>query len=293
MNKNNEIEGGIFTPIAILFSGLLISLAIIVGLEFAKDRANAFDISTINCTDASPLSRDCLIETAYDLDLNLDKFVACVDEDTFADQVQADYDAGVEYGVQGTPTVFLGKGEGDSFQGFYVGTGVPYENLADLIEHLEENSVEDTVEYWIDEQISSLDGFEKQVEDYYKSVEGGELKGEELQEAVAAVVDDTRQRINNDHQLKELEIGDGFEMGDGEVVFMEFSDYECPFCQQFAEETLEQIKSDYVDSGRVRFVFRDFPLDNIHPNARLAAEAARCAGDQDRYFDYHDQLFNI
>jgi len=75
------------------------------------------------------------------------------------------------------------------------------------------------------------------------------------------------------------------------VTIVEFSDYQCPFCRQFVSTTLPALKNAYVDSGKARYVFRDFPIDNIHPQARKAAEAAHCAGDQGKYWEMHDLLF--
>jgi len=78
---------------------------------------------------------------------------------------------------------------------------------------------------------------------------------------------------------------------DAPVTIVEFSDYQCPFCRQFVTATLPALKSAYIDAGKVRWVFRDFPLDRIHPHARKASEAARCAGDQGKYWEMHDLLF--
>jgi len=78
---------------------------------------------------------------------------------------------------------------------------------------------------------------------------------------------------------------------DAPVTIVEFSDYQCPFCQQFFLATLPALKRDYIDTGKVRYVFRDYPLDQIHPQARKAAEAAHCAGDQGKYWEMHDLLF--
>ncbi|MBI2205442.1 MAG: DsbA family protein [Candidatus Rokubacteria bacterium] len=75
------------------------------------------------------------------------------------------------------------------------------------------------------------------------------------------------------------------------VVLDEFSDYQCPFCKRFSDTTLALLKKDYIDTGKLRYVFRDFPLDQIHPHARQAAEASRCAGDQGRYWEMHDVIF--
>jgi len=87
--------------------------------------------------------------------------------------------------------------------------------------------------------------------------------------------------------------GDNPSLGrrDAPVTMIEFSDYQCPFCRQFVSTTLPALKSAYVDSGKVRYVFRDFPIDHLHPEARKASEAARCAGDQGKYWEMHDVLF--
>src|SRR2546425_9879613 len=62
---------------------------------------------------------------------------------------------------------------------------------------------------------------------------------------------------------------------DAPVTIVEFSDYQCPFCQRFFATTLSAIKKHYIDTGKVRYVFRDFPLDQRHPHARKAAVASR------------------
>lgn len=75
------------------------------------------------------------------------------------------------------------------------------------------------------------------------------------------------------------------------VTIVEFTDYECPFCRQFETATLPAIVKNYVDTGKVRLVVHDFPL-NIHANAMPAAEAAHCAGDQGMFWPMHDVLFS-
>ncbi len=78
---------------------------------------------------------------------------------------------------------------------------------------------------------------------------------------------------------------------DAPVTIIEFSDYQCPFCARFHSETLPHIIENYVNAGQVKFVYRDFPIQNIHPNAVPAAVASECAHDQAAFWEYHDRLF--
>ena len=75
---------------------------------------------------------------------------------------------------------------------------------------------------------------------------------------------------------------------DAPVTVVEFSDYECPYCRR-AEPTVAQVLSEYA--GKVRFEYRHFPLESIHPKARGAGEAAACADEQGRFWEFHEQLF--
>lgn len=77
---------------------------------------------------------------------------------------------------------------------------------------------------------------------------------------------------------------------DAPVVIMEFADFQCPACGQFARFSKPLI-ADQIESGNVRFVWYDFPLVQIHRNAMLAARAGRCANEQGRFWPYHDILF--
>ena len=74
------------------------------------------------------------------------------------------------------------------------------------------------------------------------------------------------------------------------IKFVEFSDYQCPFCGRHVSQTVTQIKSNYVDTSKVAYYFRDFPL-SLHPQARPAAVAARCAAEQGMFWEMHDKLF--
>jgi protein-disulfide isomerase len=75
---------------------------------------------------------------------------------------------------------------------------------------------------------------------------------------------------------------------DAPVTLVEFSDFHCPFCKR-VQATLTQLLARYP--GKLKLVFRDFPIDSLHPQARRAAEAARCARDQGKFWEYHDVVF--
>jgi len=74
------------------------------------------------------------------------------------------------------------------------------------------------------------------------------------------------------------------------VTIVEFTDYQCPFCGRHFSQTFGQIKSSYIDTGKVKYVIRDFPL-SFHPFAQKAAEATECAEEQDSFWEMHDKLF--
>jgi len=75
------------------------------------------------------------------------------------------------------------------------------------------------------------------------------------------------------------------------LMLMEFSDFQCPFCGKYATQILPEIRHDFVDSGRVAYMFRSFPLRSIHPLAAPAAVAAECSNAQGRFWEMHDRLF--
>jgi protein-disulfide isomerase len=78
---------------------------------------------------------------------------------------------------------------------------------------------------------------------------------------------------------------------DAPVTILEFGDYQCPGCGEFAREYKPGIELALIETGRAQFVFHDYPLVAVHPHAFLAARAARCAEDQGRFWEYHDELF--
>ena len=95
-------------------------------------------------------------------------------------------------------------------------------------------------------------------------------------------------------QLVQVSLDDDPIKGDPDapVTIVEFSDFQCPFCSRFYQQTLPQLEENYIETGKVKFVYRDMPLDSLHPNARPAHIAAECADEQGGFWDYHDILFD-
>ncbi len=77
---------------------------------------------------------------------------------------------------------------------------------------------------------------------------------------------------------------------DAPVTIVEFTDYQCPFCSRYVEETYKNIIKDYVDKGKVRYILRNLPLP-FHKHSQESAIAAYCAGKQGKYWEMHDKLF--
>ena len=126
----------------------------------------------------------------------------------------------------------------------------------------------------------------------------GGFRGSNISTAGKAVIDNENSAPQQPQAVAPVavSIDDDAILGDkdAKVTIIEFSDYQCPFCRKFWTETFNQLKKDYIDTGKVKFVYRDFPL-GFHPNAGPAAQAAECArdvGDGDEaYFKMHDKIF--
>jgi len=103
----------------------------------------------------------------------------------------------------------------------------------------------------------------------------------------------TQQPTPRGTQIYEVSIDDDPVKGDpnAPVTIIEFSDFQCPFCSRFYSQTLPLLEENYIDTGKIKLVFKDLPLDNLHPNARATHIAAECANEQGKFWEYHDILF--
>jgi protein-disulfide isomerase len=87
--------------------------------------------------------------------------------------------------------------------------------------------------------------------------------------------------IDDDPQLGEA---------NAKVTIIEFADFQCPYCRQFWKDTYPRLKKEYIDTGKARLVFRDFPQE-VHSEAMVTAIAGECAADQGKFFEFHDKVF--
>lgn len=121
----------------------------------------------------------------------------------------------------------------------------------------------------------------KDVQDLRKDVEDLKTKITARQQAPAPEPQETVISMDDDPVKGDL---------NAPVTLIEFSDFQCPYCGRFFKSTLTEIERDYIKTGKVRYVFRDFPLE-FHKQAPKASEAANCAGEQGKYWEMHDKLF--
>jgi len=108
--------------------------------------------------------------------------------------------------------------------------------------------------------------------------------------SVSVVAGDGQAPVAGNEKVSITKRGNAPTIGSGKVEIVEFSDFQCPFCQQFYNNAYKDIKSKYIDTGKVKLTFRQYPLP-FHANAQKAAEASECANKQNKFWQYHDVLF--
>lgn len=199
----------------------------------------------------SPLSEESLIKYAEDLDLDKKKFTQCLDSEQTASTVKADMDQAAGLSVQGTPGFFI--------NGKFLGGAFPYETFKEIID-----------KEIAGEPSNSCTDYSEAVQEFCSDPEpqNNAFRPEPIQVAV------------NNSPI--------FGSRNAKVIIVEFSDFECPFCAR-AYATVKQIQSDYPDD--VAISYKNLPLTQLHPNVMRAAQAAVCAQEQGKFWEYHDVLF--
>jgi len=112
-------------------------------------------------------------------------------------------------------------------------------------------------------------------------------------QAIKAILQEAQGQAGDPFVNKSIELASEPSRGNAsaKITLVEVSDYHCPFCRRQTLQTLPQVLTDYVNTGKVKYVFVDYPIAQLHPDASRAHEAASCAGDQGKYWQMHDSLF--
>jgi protein-disulfide isomerase len=130
-----------------------------------------------------------------------------------------------------------------------------------------------------------------EIEQLRKDVESLKARQQALENQLAQLIAALTQ--GRDQQEATVNVKGAPSLGkpDAKVTMVEFSDFQCPFCGRHFSQTMPQIEKNYIDTGKVRYVFRDFPIESLHPQSPKAHEAVNCAGDQGKYWEMWQRLF--
>ena len=191
----------------------------------------------------------------FDKTLDNKQFNECVASKKYQNQVNAEVSEGFLVGVTGTPATFV--------NGYLVSGAQPYDNFKRLIDFL--SSGGDPA------RPTSA------VSDLFKTPTGAPA-------GTSGLVSTRKMNVD---------LGNSPVLGkaDAPITIVEYSDFECPFCGRFFTQTIPSLKRDYVDTGKARFAYKQFPLTSIHPKAQGAAEASLCAHEQGKFWEMHDRMF--
>lgn len=197
----------------------------------------------------SPLSKEKLVVAAKEIGLDEKKFEQCLDGGSKKAIVEAESKEAAGLNVQGTPGFFI--------NGRFLGGAFPFENFKEIIDAEIKGTASNECSGW----------------------------SEEMQKYCA---DPNNLAFNPAPQ--KVSAGNSPTKGpkDAKVTIIEYSDFECPFCQR-AFATVEEVLKAYPKD--VKLVYKQLPLTSIHPNAQRAAEASLCALDQGKFWEMHDKMF--
>lgn len=195
-------------------------------------------------------------DLANGLGLDGDQIADCIASGRYDEAIQADYEEGLTHGVTGTPAFFI--------DGYFISGAQPYDLFEIVVNAIETDTIEALFR----------EAYDAQVEAY--------LAQQQAQQAPPPPPTDIEVPIDQSNPS----LGDP----NAPITLIEYTDFQCPYCGRHFAQTFPLIKENFIDTGLVRYVFKDFPL-NFHPQAQKAAEAARCAHEQDAFLDMHQTLF--
>ena len=212
----------------------------------------------------APYDRNKVIGVAKNLGIDETKFTECYNNQTPKDEIQKDFNDAPTAGVRGTPGFIIGKFDKDGkiTNGHRIKGAYPYESFKELID-------------------AELNGTASK---YDEEIDAQDPEGA-----------NTGSKFKFPKQ--ETSLDDDPVLGDkskATIAIVEFSDYECPFCQRHFLQTFPQIKKDYIDTGKVILVFRDYVAVPSHNPAAtdiaIAAECVKLLSDDKKYYEFHDYM---
>jgi protein-disulfide isomerase len=213
---------------------------------------------------------EAFVRYAKKLGLDTNKFSSCLNTGKYAQQVQEDITEGNRVGVSGTPTMFI---NGEMIVG-----AQPYDAFKAVIDkYLAQSEIQ--------KPSTIADAFGRLLPQAYAQTPDPAVLGGSDQ--TIQISPTPTPSIRSDITPGRLPI-----LGNknAKVTMVEWSDFQCPYCEQFFTSTLGQIKKEYIDTGKMKLAYREYPLP-FHANAEKAAEAAECAHEQGKFWAYHDILF--
>jgi len=275
-NANNNIT----TFIAIIIAGIMISGAII------------YTGNQKNTTPNTNTLEDKLISVATEQGLNKKKFKTCLTKRDDS-KIKKDIEYAQSVGVQGTPAFFIGRTTKEGvIKGKLLGGMYPFDSFKKIIEEALKGELKEgklvTVDSIPNPTVKDLGMTQS---DYDK------LSDEDKSEISKKYKEYFADKANKSAKLTEVSIGDNPVIGkdDAPVTIIDFSDFECPFCKQHAENTLPKLIKEYVDTGKVKIVFRDMiAVPSHNPVATTEAIAANCAkgqGSNEAYLKMHGYIY--
>ncbi len=200
-------------------------------------------------------------QLAQELGLNLQTFSQCLNSGTFDAQIDADIASARQIGVAGTPSFVIGKPTAaGTASGTLVRGAVPFER------------------------------FQRIIESFLHPSTRGQTRTTPVQEQKPAPLPPEPQTPRAATVRASIDDDPILGNPDAPVTIIEFSDYQCPVCARFWREVLPRLKKEYLFPGKARLIYRDFPIA-FHPNAQISAESAHCAGEQGKYWEMHDMIF--
>lgn len=253
-------------PGSIILGSVIISLAILISSGVIQFRVPFTSGTRSTATSSTPTGsnlKDKLVTLASSQGLDTNKFKQCLDANN-STEIKKDMADAQSAGVSGTPGFIIGKASSEGeVDGVKIAGAYPYAAFKAVL----------------DKYSNGLS-----TQEILSSEEEIDLGG--VTEKLSNVISSGKAGVDDDPVLGNK---------NAEITIIEFSDYECPFCQRHFKQTYPSIKKDYIDSGKVKLVYRDFIAVPSHdPAATTESVAANCAKAQkgdEAYFKFHDEIF--